>query len=220
MARGLLDEGFEMIAKAEDIVADPVGVDTAALHCFLGHRRQREASAEDAYALYAQSGKILDQLDTLLIGLRQRQSGPQVTSERLVPEVRGLILRERIWLSQIGEVQSEDQVSLDELNSLPQTLKLKSEHASLLDRIALYEVFNQFRSDLFLSSPTESVPTGMTSKESTTIQTTSAKDTLNALSTAEQNFWKTLQLSVARGDATRTREVAPAWRASECFSPR
>ncbi|KAG8704941.1 hypothetical protein FRC08_001937 [Ceratobasidium sp. 394] len=215
MTRGLLDEGLEMLAKAEDIVADPVGVDTAALHCFLGHHRQREASAEDAYAMYAQAGKILDQLDTLLAGLRQRhqikRSGPKVTSEMLVPEVRGLILKERIWLSQIGDIQPEDQVSLDKLNSLPQTLKLKSEQASLLGRIALYEVFNQFRSDLFLSSLTESaiaVPMGMTSKESTTIQTTSTRDALNALSTAEQNFWKTLQLSVARGDATRTREAA------------
>ncbi|KAG9091002.1 hypothetical protein FRC06_000783 [Ceratobasidium sp. 370] len=211
MARGLLDEGLEMLAKAEDIVADPVGVDTAALHCFLGHHRQREASADDAHAMYAQAGKILDQLDTLLTGLRQRQSGPKAASEMLVPEVRGQILKERIWLSQIGEVEPEDQVSVGELDKLPQSLKLKSEQASLLGRIALYEVFSQFRSDLFLSSLTESaiaVPMGMTSKDPTAMQTASTRDALNALGAAEQNFWNTLQLSVARGDAIRTREAA------------
>ncbi|KAG9106814.1 hypothetical protein FRC07_008733, partial [Ceratobasidium sp. 392] len=211
MARGLLDEGLEMLAKAEDIVADPVGIDTAALHCFLGHHRQREASGEDAYAMYAHAEKVLDQLGTSLAQLRQRQAEPRGTSEILMPDVRGLILKERIWLSQIGIVQPEGQVAIGELNKLPQTLKLKSEQASLLGRIALYQVFNQFRSDLFLSSLTESaiaVPMGIAGEESTTIQLASTRDALNALGVAEQNFWKTLQLSVARGDAMRTREAA------------
>ncbi|KAG8704298.1 hypothetical protein FRC09_003639, partial [Ceratobasidium sp. 395] len=211
MARGLLDEGLEMLAKAEDIVTDPVGVDAAALHCFLGHHRQREASAEDAYAMYVQADKILDQLGMSLAGLRRRQIVSKDTPEALVPEVRGLILKEQIWLSQIGVVQPEDQVSMDELNKLPQTPKLKSETASLLGRIALYEVFNQFRSDLFLGSLTESavaVPMGIAAKESTTILLASTRDALNSLGVAEQNFWKTLQLSVSRGDATHTREAA------------
>ncbi|KAG8702496.1 hypothetical protein FRC09_004700, partial [Ceratobasidium sp. 395] len=211
LARGLLDEGLEMLAKAEDIVTDPVGVDTAALHCFLGHHRQREASAEDAYAMYVQADKILDQLGMSLAGLRRRQIVSKDTSEALVPDIRGLILKEQIWLSQIGVVQPEDQVSMDELNKLPQTPKLKSETASLLGRIALYEVFNQFRSDLFLGSLTESavaVPMGIAAKESTTIQLASTRDALNSLGVAEQNFWKTLQLSVSRGDATHTREAA------------
>ncbi|KAG9106717.1 hypothetical protein FRC07_008753, partial [Ceratobasidium sp. 392] len=195
MARGLLDEGLEMLAKAEDIVADPVGIDTAALHCFLGHHRQREASGEDAYAMYAHAEEVLDQLGTSLAQLRQRQAESRGTSEILMPDVRGLILKEQIWLSQIGVVQPEDQ----------------SEQASLLGRIALYQVFNQFRSDLFLSSLTESaiaVPMGIAGKESTTIQLASTRDALNALGVAEQNFWKTFQLSVARGDAMRTREAA------------
>ncbi|QRW04742.1 cysteine peptidase C50 [Ceratobasidium sp. AG-Ba] len=210
MARGLLDEGLEMLAKAEDIVADPVSVDTVTLHCFLGHHRQREASAEDAHAMYAHAEKVLDQLDTQMNELRRHRSESKV-SEILAPEVRGLILKERIWLSQIGDVQPEDRVVADELNKLPLTLKLKSEQASLLGRIALYEVFNQFRSDLFLSSLTESaiaIPMGMTSKEPTSMQVPSIRDASNTLAVAEQSFWKTLQISVARGDAVRTREAA------------
>ncbi|KAG8742190.1 hypothetical protein FRC10_001886 [Ceratobasidium sp. 414] len=39
------------------------------------------------------------------------------------------------------------------------------------------------------------------------MQLASTRDALNGLSAAEQKFWKTLQLSVARGDATRTREL-------------
>ncbi|KAG8730106.1 hypothetical protein FRC10_003137 [Ceratobasidium sp. 414] len=49
---------------------------------------------------------------------------------------------------------------------------------------------------------------GMTSKESAAMQLASTRDALNGLSAAEQKFWKTLHLSVARGDATRTREAA------------
>jgi hypothetical protein len=49
---------------------------------------------------------------------------------------------------------------------------------------------------------------GMASKEATMTQTSSTREALSALGVAEQNFWKTLQLSVARGDATHTREAA------------
>lgn len=49
---------------------------------------------------------------------------------------------------------------------------------------------------------------GMTSKDAPTAQAPPTREALNSLGVAEQNFWKTLQLSVARGDATRTREAA------------
>ncbi|KAG8713526.1 hypothetical protein FRC11_011895, partial [Ceratobasidium sp. 423] len=129
----------------------------------------------------------------------------------LAPDIRGVIMREQIWLSQIGEAQTEEQMALEDLERLPRTLKSKSEEASLLGRIALHEVYSQFRSDLFLSSLTESaiaVPMGMTSKNSVSNQPAPARDALAALGAAEENFWKTLQLSVARGDVTRIRESA------------
>jgi hypothetical protein len=49
---------------------------------------------------------------------------------------------------------------------------------------------------------------GMVSKETGSTQLGSTRDALNALGVAEQNFWKTLQLSVTRGDTTHTREAA------------
>ncbi|KAJ1311860.1 hypothetical protein OPQ81_010320 [Rhizoctonia solani] len=212
MAKGLLDEALETLAKAEDIVADPIGVDTSDLNCLLGHHRQKEAaSGEDAYTMYTQAQNVLDQLDEHLRKLLRHKSISKPTGDVLAPDIRGVIMRERIWLSRIGEAQTEDQVALEDLEKLPRTLKGRSEEASLLGRIALHEVYSQFRSDLFLSSLTESaiaVPMGMTSKDTVSNQPAPARDALNALGTAEQNFWKTLQLSVARGDVTRIRESA------------
>jgi hypothetical protein len=49
---------------------------------------------------------------------------------------------------------------------------------------------------------------GMSSKDITLSQANSSKEALSLLGTAEENFWKTLQLSVSRGDAARTREAA------------
>ncbi|CAE6405783.1 unnamed protein product [Rhizoctonia solani] len=212
MAKGLLDEALETLAKAEEIVADPIGVDTSELNCLLGHHRQKEAaSGEDAYTMYTQAQNVLDQLDEQLGRIQQHKSISKPTADILAPDIRGVIMRERIWLSRIGEVQTEEQIALEDLETLPRTLKSRSEDASLLGRIALHEVYSQFRSDLFLSSLTEStiaVPMGMSSKDATSNQPAPTRDALNTLGTAEQNFWKTLQLSVARGDVTRIRESA------------
>ncbi|KAH7345409.1 peptidase family C50-domain-containing protein [Rhizoctonia solani] len=212
MTRGLLDEALEALAKAEDIVADPTGVDTSELNCLLGHHRQKEAvSGEDAYTMYTRAQTILDELNERLAGLQRHKSLLKPTTDILAPDIRGVIMREQIWLSQIGEVQTEKQTPLEELGKLPRTLKSTVEDASLLGRIALHEVYSQFRSDLFLSSLTESaiaVPMGMTSKDATSSQPAPTRDALNSLEMAEQNFWKTLQLSVARGDVARIRESA------------
>ncbi|KAF8708110.1 Peptidase family C50, partial [Rhizoctonia solani] len=212
MARGLLDEALETLAKAEEIVADPISTDTSYLNYLLGHHRQKEAaSGEDAYAMYTQAQNVLQQLDENLNKLQRHKSVSKPTADILVPDIQGVIMREQIWLSRIGEVQPEEQKALEDLEKLPQTLKSKSEQASLLGRIALHEVYSQFRSDLFLSSLTESaiaVPMGMTSKDAASNQPNPTRDALGTLGTAEQNFWKTLQLSVAQGDVTRIRESA------------
>ncbi|CAE6434440.1 unnamed protein product, partial [Rhizoctonia solani] len=181
MARGLLDEALEALAKAEDIVADPAGVDTSELNCLLGHHRQKEAaSGEDAYTMYTRAQNILDELD-----LADRFEAV-VFIRHLIFEVL-LCENKVVWLSQIGEVQTEEQTPLEELEKLPRTLKSKVEDASLL-AIA--------------------VPMGMASKDATSSQPAPTREALNSLETAEQNFWKTLQLSVARGDVTRIRESA------------
>jgi hypothetical protein len=52
------------------------------------------------------------------------------------------------------------------------------------------------------------VPMGMTSKDASSNQPAPTRDALSTLGAAEQNFWKTLQLSVAQGDVTRIRESA------------
>ncbi|CAE6344415.1 unnamed protein product [Rhizoctonia solani] len=212
MARGLLDEALETLAKAEEIVADPISTDTSYLNYLLGHHRQKEAaSGEDAYAMYTQAQDVLDQLDEKLGKLQKHKSLSKPTADILVPDIQGTIVREQIWLSRIGEVQPDEQKALEDLKRLPQTLKSKSEEASLLGRMALHEVYSQFRSDLFLSSLTESaiaVPMGMTSEDAASNQPAPTRDALSTLGVAEQNFWKTLQLSVAQGDVTRIRESA------------
>lgn len=78
---------------------------------------------------------------------------PKTTPEVLAPEVRALILRERsasdcttsetnslylhqniftVWLNHIGEVEPDDKVSVDALESLPRTLKSKVMHLIVL----------------------------------------------------------------------------------------
>ncbi|CCO31194.1 hypothetical protein BN14_05229 [Rhizoctonia solani AG-1 IB] len=126
MARGLLDEALETLVKAEEIVADPISTDTSHLNYLLGHHRQKEAaSGEDAYAMYTQAQNVLDQLDEHLGKIQKHKSMSKPTSDVLVPDVQGVIMREQIWLSQIGEVQSEEQKALEDLEKLPQTLKSK-----------------------------------------------------------------------------------------------
>ncbi|CUA73246.1 hypothetical protein RSOLAG22IIIB_10660 [Rhizoctonia solani] len=187
----------------EILLTEPIGVDTSELNYLLGHHRQQEAaSGEDAYTMYTQAQNVLDQLDKQLGEL---QTMSKSTAGILAPNIRGVIMRERIWLSRIGEVQTEEQMALEDLEKLPATLMSRPEDASLLGRIALHEVYSQFRSDLFL---TIAVPMGMTSKDTTSNQPIPTRDALNTLGTAEQNCWKTLQLIVAQGDVTRIRESA------------
>lgn len=76
--------------------------------------------------------------------------------EPLLPHALGHVLRQRAWLlREAGDVDEYDAV-VQQLDRLPQTTGDKPEQLLLEAKVAMHEAFSYFKTDLFMSSLTES----------------------------------------------------------------
>ncbi|GMK55720.1 hypothetical protein CspeluHIS016_0207760 [Cutaneotrichosporon spelunceum] len=76
--------------------------------------------------------------------------------EPLLPQSLGHLLRQRVWLTREGGDTQEFENVVEQLESVPCTLGDKPQQLLLEARLAMYDVFRYFKTDLFMSSLNES----------------------------------------------------------------
>ncbi|KAG2038447.1 peptidase family C50-domain-containing protein [Suillus americanus] len=215
-----LDAGRESLAKAAELLQDLPGVDAADMRRLNGDWNRLNEQVQDAKDLYEEASAMLWELEGMLAsfdGSRRKSSvttlSPQaalaaVGQGAVVPTLLSDILRRHIWLLRDdGDAAFKDLI--ERLMALPASQDTKGEEHALMGKLTLHSVYDQFRSDMFLSSLAEStiaLPMGMTSDRVVSL-TPSTQDILSTLDQAEKLFWADLALTADRGNVHHVREA-------------
>ncbi|KAH6918185.1 cysteine peptidase C50 [Coprinopsis sp. MPI-PUGE-AT-0042] len=204
--------------QAEELSSE--GALVAALETVENKRLQAQLSekaemVEDAQTLLYAGMKLLEQLDgdfreldSNFMSLR-RSSDNQSTGDVVMPDLLALVLCRCIWLLR-DSVDTDFHALMERLGGLPMSTRTKVEENSLMANLTLHNVYNRFRSDMFLSSLTEStiaIPVGMSSQNDTRIALP-VQDVLVALDSAEKHLNEGLKLTLGAGDVIKAREAA------------
>ncbi|KAG1861269.1 peptidase family C50-domain-containing protein [Suillus subluteus] len=214
-----LDAGRDSLAKAAELLQDLPGVDAADVRRLNGDWNRLNGQVQDAKDLYEEASAMLGELEGMLAsfdGSRRKSSvtlPPQAAlatagQGAVVPILLSDILRRHIWLLRDdGDATIKDLI--ERLMALPASQDTKGEEHALMGKLTLHSVYDQFRSDMFLSSLAEStiaLPMGMTSNRVVSL-TPSTQDILCTLDQAEKLFWADLALTADRGNVPHVREV-------------
>ncbi|KAG1788751.1 peptidase family C50-domain-containing protein [Suillus plorans] len=214
-----LDAGKDCLVKAAELLQDLPGVDGADMKRLNGDWNRLNEQTQDARDLYEEACAMLGELEGMLAsfdGSRRKSSvtlSPQVTlaaagQGAIVPTLLSDILRHHIWLLRDdGDATIKDLI--ERLMALPASQDTKGEEHALMGKLTLHSVYDQFRSDMFLSSLAEStiaLPMGMTSDRAVS-PTPSTQDILSTLDQAEKLFWADLALTADRGNVPHVREA-------------
>ncbi|EAU89520.1 cysteine-type endopeptidase [Coprinopsis cinerea okayama7 len=207
------DDGFEEVeVNKGPVVAALERIENKRL---LAKFNEKAELNEDAQELLFASMRLLDELngrfqkvDSSFLGIRKSLDNEN-SGDVVVPDLLALVLCRSIWLLR-ENMDADFHALVDKLESLPMSMRTKVEENALMANLTLYNVYNRFRSDMFLSSLTEStisIPMGMSSQGGVQIALP-VQDVLNALDTAEKYFQEGLKLSVGSGDVLKAREAA------------
>ncbi|KAG0699186.1 peptidase family C50-domain-containing protein [Suillus ampliporus] len=214
-----LDAGRDSLAKAAELLQDLPGVDAADMKRLNGDWNRLHEQAEDARGLYEEASAMLGELEGMLVSFdgSRRKSSVTVSPHTalatarqgaIVPTLLSDILRRHIWLLRDdGDATIKDLI--ERLMALPASQDTKGEEHALMGKLTLHSVYEQFRSDMFLSSLAEStiaLPMGMTSDRAVSPAPLS-QDILSALDHAEKLFWADLALTADRGSVPHVREA-------------
>ncbi|KAG2081359.1 peptidase family C50-domain-containing protein [Suillus cothurnatus] len=214
-----LDASRDSLAKAAELLQDLPGVDAADMRRLNGDWNRLNEQVQDARGLYEEASAMLGELEGMLAsfdGSRRKSSvmlSPQTALTTTgqgarVPTLLSDILRRHIWLLRDdGDATIKDLI--ERLMALPASQDTKGEEHALMGKLTLHSVYDQFRSDMFLSSLAEStiaLPMGMTSDRAVSL-TPSTQDILSTLDHAEKLFWADLALTADRGNVPHVRET-------------
>ncbi|CAK5277632.1 unnamed protein product [Mycena citricolor] len=198
--RGEIQMHMRQITEAEASLAlatpDGIGRDAAELKGLAGDLSRLQDRDSDAGALYEQAYQILDEVDGQFRALevdRSRQSAEfgQSVDGDLVADV----LRKHIWL--LRDNSTAYSALLQRFLALPASLRNNAQENVLLGRLTLHQVYDRFRTDMFLSESTIALPMSVPPP---------SHDILRTLESAEQLFWLDLTLFARTGDVTRVRD--------------
>lgn len=132
--------------------------------------------------------------------------------EPLLPATLAHVMRQHAWLLREAGSKEECMQLLAKVKNLPSTTQIKAEEFLLQGRIALHEAIQQFKTDLFMSSLTESavtMPMGIPEKKIKDRQ--SARLSIQAfLTRAEDAFLSALDLVAAGGKVEGIRQACLA----------
>jgi separase len=129
--------------------------------------------------------------------------------EPLMPLSLGHLLRQRAWLLREGGNTEEYETILEQLDLVPRTSGGKPEHLLLEARLAMYDAFKYFKTDLFMSSLTEStiaLTMGSPGKRGKDRHSTRHEAVLQ-LERASEAFRNTLSTIAARGRIEDVRQT-------------
>ncbi|OCF35317.1 hypothetical protein I316_02863 [Kwoniella heveanensis BCC8398] len=132
--------------------------------------------------------------------------------EPLLPVVLAHVLRQHAWLLREAGAKDECEMLLAQLRSLSSSTETKAEELLLEGRIALHEAFNTFKTDLFMSSLTESavaMPMGNPTKRIVDRQSTRLS-IQTVLTRAEEAFLSALSIASGSGKIEGIRQACLA----------
>ncbi|KAF8155999.1 cysteine peptidase C50 [Crassisporium funariophilum] len=216
---GHIEDAHEALARAEGLLQEMPGVDTADLRRLKADYHERVAEEEHAQDMFDETVTMLEELDAAFRQFDNLAFGPRKslgtlpaskgTMDVLVPELLASILYRQLWLlrDDIGDVFNS---ILEKFLSLSYSARNKAEENVLMAKLTLHSVYGRFRADMFLSSLTEStiaVPMGMLSigKMESVLP---SPDILDALVSAEKLLWAHLSTTAGTGSIIKVRDAA------------
>ncbi|KAF8139773.1 peptidase family C50-domain-containing protein [Boletus edulis] len=237
LGQGALNEGREALEKAASLLGGVLGIDSVDAQrlkgdyevvCEEGHVVVEEGDGvkdreeRDPREHYERAWKMLDELERKIMsfdgGRRKSSLEPVGTlvhggQGMVVPRLSSAILRRHIWLLRNdGGIILKDLV--ERLMALPPSAEIKGEEHAIMGKLTLHRVYEQFRSDMFLSSLTEStvaLPMGMSGEKERSLVPAN-RDILGALEDAEKLFWDDLALTSRRGAVAHGMRMPHFWR--------
>ncbi|KAG2125363.1 uncharacterized protein EDB93DRAFT_1281358 [Suillus bovinus] len=209
-----LDAGKDCLVEAAELLQDLPGVDAADMRGLNGDWNRLNEQTQDARDLYEVACAMLGELEGML-GRRKYSVtlSPQVTlaaagQKAIVPTLLSDILRRHICLlHDDGDAEIKDLI--ERLMALSTSQDIKGKEHPLMGKLTLHNVYDQFRSDMFLSSLAEStiaLLTSMTSDRAVSL-TPSIQDISSTLDQAEKFFWADLGLTAHRGNVPHIHEA-------------
>ncbi|KAJ6597043.1 cysteine peptidase C50 [Mycena vulgaris] len=211
----LLKDAHDTFTQAAELLQNLPGKDTADIQRLWGDYNQLSSQDKDAQQLYEEATRMLEELDHTFgafdgIAFAPRKSAelaPSAAKETLLPELFAAVLRQHIWL--LRDSGNGYTPLLQRFLALPAGSRTKAQENALMAKLTLHEVYGRFRTDMFLSSLTEStiaLPMGMSTDKAPALSP-STHDILHTLDHAEQLFWLDFTLFSRRGDVSRVRDA-------------
>ncbi|KAF8842467.1 hypothetical protein BDN67DRAFT_965802 [Paxillus ammoniavirescens] len=225
LGQGQLKEGKDALGRAAHLLGSMPGIDAANAQRLRGDygvlcEDRADGDEEDPKESYGRAWKMLDELEDMIVcvdGGRRKSSlgtlpsGGVVNAGQgmVVPRLLSAILRRHIWLLRNdGDDVFEGLVK--RLMALPPSAEIRGEEHAIMGKLTMHSVYEQFRSDMFLSSLTEStitLPMGMSGDKDLPL-VPATQDILNTLGDAEKLFWADLALTLRRGTVSHVREAS------------
>ncbi|KAF9233396.1 peptidase family C50-domain-containing protein [Melanogaster broomeanus] len=228
LGQGEVKEGRDALEGAARLLGSMSGMDAADAQRLKGdygvlcEGLAERGDEEDPKESYARARRMLDELEGMIVSVgggsvRRKSSlgtlpnGAIVDAGQgmVVPRLLSAILRRHIWLlrNDGDEVFKE---LVDRLMTLPPSVEIKGEEHAIMGKLTMHRVYELFRSDMFLSSLTEStiaLPMGMSGGKDLSL-VPATQDILSTLGDAEKLFWADLALTWRRGTAPHVREAS------------
>ncbi|KAK7020489.1 cysteine peptidase C50 [Favolaschia claudopus] len=206
-----LQTAHDTLLQAAALLQNLPGQDIAEIQRLRGDYNQLSAQEQDAQQLYEEATRMLEEFDQTFgvfdgISSNVRKSIGSAR-EILLPELLATVLRQHIWL--LRDDGNGYQTLLERFLTLPAGSRSKAQENALMAKLTLHEVYGRFRTDIFLSSLTEStiaLPMGMSTDRAPALAPSSF-DILHILDRAEQLFWLDFTLFSRRGDVARVRHA-------------
>ncbi|KAF8878488.1 peptidase family C50-domain-containing protein [Gymnopilus junonius] len=217
---GLLEDAQASLVKAAELLKDVPGIEAIDVNRLKAECEARNLEEQDVHQMFDETVAMLEELDAAFRQFDNLAFGPRKSlgtspgrndgMDVLAPELLASLLSQRLWFlrDDVGDVFNS---TLEKLLSLSSTSpQSKAEENALLGRLTLHGVYGRFRSDMFLSSLTEStiaVPLGMSGKEQVRLSL-STNEIVDALASAEEHFWAHLGMTSSKGNVIKVREAA------------
>ncbi|WVQ98549.1 hypothetical protein IAU59_005675 [Kwoniella sp. CBS 9459] len=198
------------------------GPDMVDLNRLKGDLYSRTEMVEEAGEVFESTSKEIAGLDAVFTAaeaiipsvrasLTPSKTG-QNGKEPLLPVVLAHVLRQHAWLLREAGSEEDCRLLLAQLRCLSSSTETKAEELLLEGRIALHEAFNTFKTDLFMSSLTESavaMPMGNPTKRVIDRQSTRLS-IQTVLTRAEEAFLSALSIASGSGKIEGIRQACLA----------
>ncbi|KAH7890369.1 peptidase family C50-domain-containing protein [Phlebopus sp. FC_14] len=218
LMQGELKAGKETLESAAQLLEELPGIEAADVQRLKGDYGTLCGDEEDPRESYDRAWKILLELEGLLAidGSRRKSSiaspGDDAVNPgqgMVVPRLLSNVLCRKIWLLRNDRSEVCNQL-IDQLMTLPHSVEIRGEQHAIMGKLALHSVYEQFRTDMFLSSVTEStivLPLGRSGDEDLSLATAS-QEILRSLAEAEELFSGDLALTLRNGTVPHVRGAA------------